>query len=332
MAGSIPAAVVTPAAYTCDVPPRSEPPAAIEGTPEPGPIVPTMRLENTQLLLDDADIPNVGTGEPIPDGALEGINATLRLFVECENAALNAPFDDDSVVLDIRAREFSFFTDDYLRRHKNPAPPETPEPRARALPWWAHEWQTAFWSPGLSMPALVQPVVLRDGGVGMKVVFDDSTMYYVVFAQVEGRWLIDEVAHTTTLLGEPASTPAPSFSIILSDILYLPNSLTITGNRPVNLTLANTGQARHSFNIDALSIHVELEPGEMTTVTVVGPAGTYEFYCDVPGHREAGMSGQLVIEEPFYSLDDVTVTLNPGGATPALCLACAATPPAERGS
>ena len=31
--------------------------------------------------------------------------------------------------------------------------------------------------------------------------------------------------------------------------------------------------------------------------TLVLPGGTYTYYCDVPGHRAAGMHGQLVVTE-----------------------------------
>jgi len=39
-----------------------------------------------------------------------------------------------------------------------------------------------------------------------------------------------------------------------------------------------------------------LNGGDSTTVTVNLPAGTYTFYCSVPGHKEAGMTGTLVVE------------------------------------
>ena len=95
-----------------------------------------------------------------------------------------------------------------------------------------------------------------------------------------------------------------------SDIIYYPSHLTIPADVPVTITLTNTGQARHTFNIDALAIHVGLEPGTMTSITIVALAGTYDFYCDVPNHKAAGMVGKLIVEAPIF-----TVTTN--ASTPA---------------
>jgi uncharacterized cupredoxin-like copper-binding protein len=39
-----------------------------------------------------------------------------------------------------------------------------------------------------------------------------------------------------------------------------------------------------------------IQDGGTATLTVDLPAGTYEYYCDVPGHRQAGMIGTLTVE------------------------------------
>jgi plastocyanin len=40
----------------------------------------------------------------------------------------------------------------------------------------------------------------------------------------------------------------------------------------------------------------ELVAGEETSTTVNLKPGTYKYYCTVPGHREAGMEGTLVVK------------------------------------
>ncbi len=39
-----------------------------------------------------------------------------------------------------------------------------------------------------------------------------------------------------------------------------------------------------------------VQQGETSEITVDFPAGTYEYYCSVPGHRQAGMVGTLTVE------------------------------------
>lgn len=66
---------------------------------------------------------------------------------------------------------------------------------------------------------------------------------------------------------------------------------------PVALHLANTHSVPHSFDIDALNVHVPVAAGQEGLVLFVPQqAGTYEFYCGVPGHRESGMVGTLTVE------------------------------------
>jgi plastocyanin len=65
----------------------------------------------------------------------------------------------------------------------------------------------------------------------------------------------------------------------------------------VALRLDNRDTVSHSFDIDAFNLHVPL-PASQSGAAVFKPsqAGSYIFYCALPGHREAGMVGTLVIE------------------------------------
>ena len=53
----------------------------------------------------------------------------------------------------------------------------------------------------------------------------------------------------------------------------------------------------HDFTIDEFDAHVAADRGETEEGGVtVDEAGTYTFYCSVPGHRSAGMEGTLTVE------------------------------------
>ncbi len=92
---------------------------------------------------------------------------------------------------------------------------------------------------------------------------------------------------------------AEEINLIAKDIAFDPTEITIAASDlPVTITMENTGAAEHDFVIDALDIKVAAAPGE--TVEIVIPAGTapgeYQYYCSVPGHKEAGMVGTLTVE------------------------------------
>lgn len=67
------------------------------------------------------------------------------------------------------------------------------------------------------------------------------------------------------------------------------------------ITLTNDGFAQHDLKIDDLGIGTDLvNNGQSMTITIPADAapGEYEFYCSVPGHKEAGMVGTITITEP----------------------------------
>ena len=65
----------------------------------------------------------------------------------------------------------------------------------------------------------------------------------------------------------------------------------------VALRLENNDTQTHSFDIDAFNVHVPMPTGSpaLALFTPTTP-GTYTFYCQIPGHTEAGMQGTLVVE------------------------------------
>jgi uncharacterized cupredoxin-like copper-binding protein len=104
----------------------------------------------------------------------------------------------------------------------------------------------------------------------------------------------------------PAPTPAPTateapaaggktIDVEAGDFYFKPNAITIAANTAVTFAIKNVAQIPHNFSIDALKIDVALDPGKTTDVAINAPAGKYEFYCNLPGHKAAGMFGELTV-------------------------------------
>ena len=78
---------------------------------------------------------------------------------------------------------------------------------------------------------------------------------------------------------------------------FAQTQLTAKAGETVALRLENTHNAPHSFDVDALNVHVSAAPGTQRLILFT-PAtpGTYTFYCAIPGHRDLGMEGTLLVE------------------------------------
>src|SRR5262249_42104302 len=62
----------------------------------------------------------------------------------------------------------------------------------------------------------------------------------------------------------------------------------------VTVNLVNKGASVHTFDIDALNIHSgDVAPGSTKSITIHAAPGDYQYYCSIPGHKEAGMVGTL---------------------------------------
>lgn len=92
-----------------------------------------------------------------------------------------------------------------------------------------------------------------------------------------------------------AAAPAPEVDMV--DIAFNPKELTIAANTDVTINLKNSGAATHNFNIESEGIHSgDYAGGQTGTIVVNLPPGEYEYQCDIPGHKEAGMVGKLIVQ------------------------------------
>jgi uncharacterized cupredoxin-like copper-binding protein len=100
------------------------------------------------------------------------------------------------------------------------------------------------------------------------------------------------------------TTPAPAtpppgveLSVTGTEFAFTPDAYTVTAGESVTITLVNGGAVEHDFSVDALNVRVHADVGKTTSETFTGfAAGTYEVYCSIPGHKQAGMVAELVVE------------------------------------
>jgi hypothetical protein len=97
--------------------------------------------------------------------------------------------------------------------------------------------------------------------------------------------------------GGIAEAPTTTGVITAESSRFIEGRLTIDGGEVLGLFVINKDAIGHAFDIDSLGIHVQL-PANSTTPIAIKPSGpgSLEFYCGVPGHRDAGMAGTIDVE------------------------------------
>ena len=95
--------------------------------------------------------------------------------------------------------------------------------------------------------------------------------------------------------GDIAADARP-VDVIGSSLAFDPPQLQAEIGEDIAVTLTSQ-DVEHDFTIDELDAHVAADAGEAATggFDTGDEAGEYTYYCSVPGHREAGMEGTLVV-------------------------------------
>jgi uncharacterized cupredoxin-like copper-binding protein len=100
--------------------------------------------------------------------------------------------------------------------------------------------------------------------------------------------------------GTPVSQPAGSTKVVMSDFKFDPKDISVSSGKVV-FYLVNNGPASHDLTIADQSGKVIkksslVQSGDAIVFTVDSlDAGKYAIWCDVVGHKDAGMTGNLTV-------------------------------------
>ncbi len=101
-------------------------------------------------------------------------------------------------------------------------------------------------------------------------------------------------------------------ALAMQDIKYDKATLTGAKGKALTISLTNSGALEHDFTIDKIdakatadgkeaksdkaAVHAAVKPKGAAKLEITpNAAGTFEYYCTVAGHKEAGMKGTLTV-------------------------------------
>jgi uncharacterized cupredoxin-like copper-binding protein len=124
--------------------------------------------------------------------------------------------------------------------------------------------------------------------------------------------------------GEPGdpTKPARTVTVIMSDdqgqMRYTPNQIVVKKGEQIRFVLQNKGALKHEFTLASVEDNdkhselmksnpemehdddpneIEVDAGKSAEVVWrFTESGSFEFACLIPGHREAGMHGTVVVK------------------------------------
>ena len=98
--------------------------------------------------------------------------------------------------------------------------------------------------------------------------------------------------------GMPAyADEAKQVEIISEEFSFSPKKIEVQADQELHITLANHGALAHNITFKDKAVATDTIQGDEKTTTTVtfSEPGQYEFICSVPGHANAGMKGQVVV-------------------------------------
>lgn len=158
-----------------------------------------------------------------------------------------------------------------------------------------------------------------DGGLTVLKSFEQPSImadmqgkYALVPRSIPGWYRGLALLAASTLLPVACEPPVQQVAITAQDFRFDPDTIHVSSNRPIHLTVFNQGREPHTFESPLLSdpsVRIErltlagvagrparwqIPPGKSLELRLRAPQGLYVFSCGMRGHT--GMRGMIVLE------------------------------------
>ena len=108
--------------------------------------------------------------------------------------------------------------------------------------------------------------------------------------------------HMTRPLAAVDDAPKATLHVIAGEFKFEPKTLAMRAGEPTRIELENEGAIEHALIVaapdgkgDWIHLHAMVNATDAATFRIDKP-GRYRVLCTVPGHTEAGMVGELVVQ------------------------------------
>lgn len=138
----------------------------------------------------------------------------------------------------------------------------------------------------------------------------------ILLVGIGGYFFLKGGYQTPTPTSAPTSSPTPApgvnpetveekivsgikeITIISTEFNFNPSAVTVEAGEEVRIVFENAGKTSHNLVIEGLEVKTKtISGGQTDTIEfTVTNSGTYTFFCSIPGHRVAGMEGNLKVE------------------------------------
>jgi plastocyanin len=102
------------------------------------------------------------------------------------------------------------------------------------------------------------------------------------------------VLASETVLTTQAAPASAEVVLTIHNTAYSARALSANSGQ-ISVAITNQDLFWHTFTIDKLGVNVAVPVGGHRRIVFNAPPGTYIFYCQIPGHRQAGMQGTITV-------------------------------------